>query len=128
MNEHKQLSTNFNSKEFDSPDLEFSGRKMHPSLITKLQELRDFLGQPIIINSGYRTYKQNLKVGGSVNSSHMSGLAVDIHVPNDTYRFYILRLAPIVGFNRIGIGKNFIHLDCDYSKKLFVAWVYKQKN
>ena len=45
-----------------------------------LQSLRDWLGKPIIVNSGYRSPAVNKAVGGASNSSHMYGLAADIWV------------------------------------------------
>ena len=38
------------------------------------------LEEPIIINSGYRSPELNKKVGGSPNSNHLTGCAVDIRV------------------------------------------------
>ena len=122
--EHKQLSKNFNSQEFDSPDLEFSGLKMNPILIQKLQELRNIIEAPIIINSGYRTYEHNTKVGGSAKSSHVAGLAVDIQCINSTERFNIVFGALACDFTRIGIGKTFIHLDIDCAKPSGLVWLY----
>ena len=43
-----------------------------------LEVLRDKVGQPIIINSGYRSPQLNRKVGGAANSNHLTGCAVDI--------------------------------------------------
>ncbi len=45
-----------------------------------LQPLRDHLGKPITISSGYRSVQLNKKVGGAKNSQHCLGLAADIHV------------------------------------------------
>ena len=39
-------------------------------------------GEPIIINSGYRSPQLNRKIGGVPNSNHLSGCAVDIRVEN----------------------------------------------
>lgn len=44
----------------------------------KLQQIRDVFGQPIKVNSGYRTQKVNKAVGGAKASAHMRGLAADI--------------------------------------------------
>lgn len=46
-----------------------------------LQPLRDHLGRPIVISSGYRSPALNRAVGGSPNSHHMQGRAADITVP-----------------------------------------------
>ena len=43
-----------------------------------LEVLREKVGQPIIINSGYRSPQLNRKVGGAANSNHLTGCAVDI--------------------------------------------------
>ena len=45
-----------------------------------LQPLRDFLGKPVVISSGYRCAELNKAVGGVRNSQHMKGEAADIHV------------------------------------------------
>jgi zinc D-Ala-D-Ala carboxypeptidase len=47
-----------------------------------LQPLRDDLELPLIISSGYRSPQLNKLVGGSQNSQHMQGNAVDFIVPN----------------------------------------------
>lgn len=49
-----------------------------------LQPLRDKLGKPIVVTSGYRSPAVNAAIGGARNSAHMSGLAADIHVPGMT--------------------------------------------
>ena len=43
-----------------------------------LEVLREKVGQPIIINSGYRSPQLNRKVGGAPTSNHLTGCAVDI--------------------------------------------------
>lgn len=45
---------------------------------SKLQQIRDVFGQPIKVNSGYRTLAVNKAVGGAKGSAHMRGLAADI--------------------------------------------------
>lgn len=46
-------------------------------LIEILTEIREHYGKPLIINSGYRCATHNKKVGGSPNSQHTKGSAVD---------------------------------------------------
>lgn len=45
-----------------------------------LQPLRDMLGKPITITSGFRNKLLNQKVGGASNSQHLYGQAADIVV------------------------------------------------
>lgn len=57
-----------------------------------LQPLRDHLGRPVVISSGYRCRELNEKVGGAKNSQHMRGEAADIRVKDsreltETMRF-----------------------------------------
>ena len=47
-----------------------------------LQPLRDFLGKPVVISSGYRSEEVNKAVGGVKRSQHLRGEAADIHVEN----------------------------------------------
>ena len=51
---------------------------------TCLQPLREKLGQPVVVTSGYRGPAVNAAVGGSTTSAHMFGGAADIHVPGMT--------------------------------------------
>ena len=82
-------------------------------------------GVPFKISSGYRCKKHNLEVGGVKNSAHLKGLAVDIEVLDSVSRLKILRALVIVGFNRIGISKGFIHVDVDVDKtKPDNIWLY----
>ena len=43
-----------------------------------LEVLRNKIGHPIVINSGYRSPQLNRKVGGAPTSNHLTGCAVDI--------------------------------------------------
>lgn len=47
-----------------------------------LDPIREKLGKPIIVTSGYRPKKLNAAVGGSPTSNHLTGCAADIHVKN----------------------------------------------
>lgn len=46
-----------------------------------LQAIRNKLGKPVVISSGYRSPELNRAVRGSPNSDHMRGNAADITVP-----------------------------------------------
>jgi zinc D-Ala-D-Ala carboxypeptidase len=58
------------------------------SLLTALDQVREKYGKPMKINSGLRTYESNKKAGGSKNSWHLYGLAVDISdIDGALYKF-----------------------------------------
>lgn len=46
-----------------------------------LEPVRDHFGKPFTPNSGYRSPELNKAIGGSLNSQHMTGQAVDFEVP-----------------------------------------------
>ncbi len=45
-----------------------------------LEPLRLAVGKPVIINSGYRCWQLNRRLGGARNSQHLLGQAADIRV------------------------------------------------
>src|SRR4051794_40119984 len=47
----------------------------------KLEAVREFLGRPMIVSSGYRCPDLNAAIGGARNSAHMTGFAVDFICP-----------------------------------------------
>jgi zinc D-Ala-D-Ala carboxypeptidase len=114
----------FSLDEFDSPDVKGSGSKMNTSFLLRLDELRERCDFPFKINSGYRTKEHNEKVGGSHRSSHLDGIAVDIHCNDSARRFKIVSEAVKMGFSRIGIANTFIHIDDDTTKSQGVIWLY----
>lgn len=55
------------------------------NLIEKLLDpVRERLGAPVRVTSGYRPPKLNKAVGGASNSNHLYGCAADIHTGNDS--------------------------------------------
>ena len=55
-----------------------------------LQPLRDYLGKPVVISSGYRSEEVNRMVGGVKGSQHLKGEAADIHVENTEHLLKIM--------------------------------------
>lgn len=94
------------------------------SLKLALEKLELKVGYALNFSSGYRCYDCNLLAGGVKQSAHMRGLAVDVRADNSGERFHILHGAVLLGFQRIGIGKNFIHLDVDYDLPQQALWLY----
>tara|TARA_R110000796_G_scaffold113033_1_gene224737 strand:+ start:408 stop:776 length:369 start_codon:yes stop_codon:yes gene_type:complete len=113
----------FTVDEFDSPDLKGSGVNMDMAFVEVLDKVREIAETPFKVNSGYRSASHNKKVKGSPNSSHLRGLAADIHCTDSDSRLRIVYAAIEKGVNRIGVGKTFIHLDTD-PNKVSALWVY----
>lgn len=76
-----------------------------------LQPLRDKLGKPIIITSGYRCPRLNQAVGGVKNSQHLEGKAVDIVVNGMTISALITFIAHSgIEFDQLINEKNWVHI------------------
>lgn len=75
----KKLSTNFSVKEFACSDGS-DAVLVAPRLVMVLQSIRSRFGQPVTINSAYRTPQKNAAVGGAAQSQHCYGTAADIVV------------------------------------------------
>ena len=121
--EWEDFSRYFKPVEFDSPDKPGSGLKMKREFMTKLMFARNLNSVKYKITSGYRTAKWNERVGGVSRSSHLKGLACDISAKTSHQRFTIIQDLILAGFCRIKIGKNFIHVDSDYTKAQNVLWL-----
>jgi len=121
-----KLTKNFNLDEFTSNDgAEFTCEvKINlKELALNLQVLRDALGLPIHINSGYRSPSYNREVGGAKNSQHLLGKAGDITVKG--YNPFDIK-SKIEGLIKqgkmknggIGLYNTFVHYDVrDYAAR-----------
>jgi zinc D-Ala-D-Ala carboxypeptidase len=96
-------------------------------LVAKLDKICELTGVPITILSGTRCEQHNRKVGGRMRSSHIprgeASHGVDIRCPDPGFRFAFLAAA-LPMFNRIGIGRDFIHIDDDPDLLSNQIWVY----
>lgn len=107
-----QITKNFNLQEFACRHCD--AVKVEPELVRKLQQLRDHLGKPLVILSGYRCPKHNLAVGGAKDSYHVKGMAADIAAgPAGLSVTELAQLAEKYGFNGIGLypDNGFVHVD-----------------
>ena len=114
----------FELSEFDCPCGKCTA-SMDGEFLDALDEARELAGVPFSINSGYRCIEHNKSVGGSKSSSHMLGVAADIAARDSVTRFAIVDALMNVGFARLGIRKDFIHVDLDAEKPRRVMWMYK---
>jgi uncharacterized protein YcbK (DUF882 family) len=97
---------------------------MDEDFLYMLDKARDIAGVPFVISSGYRCASHNAAVGGVPTSAHVKGLAVDIKAVGSRNRFKVVEALIVMGCNRIGIGKDFVHVDMDTDKDEQVMWLY----
>lgn len=114
----------FEYSEFDSPDEKGSYINMDVDFLNKLAKARQNASIAFKITSGYRTPSHNEKVGGVPSSSHTKGHAVDIYAPTSRQKYIIINALLQAGFDRVGVAKNFIHVDDDPTKAEAVLWTY----
>lgn len=107
---NKKLSANFSVREFRCKD---GSDKILicQETVDILQAVRNYFGQPVTINSAYRTPSWNKKVGGASSSQHVKGTACDIkvaNVPSWAVAAYLEANYPKHG---IGFYSTFVHVD-----------------
>lgn len=80
--------------------------KLNPNLKSQFDELSERVvqagGAPLDITSGFRTKEHNHRIGGVVNSKHLTGDAIDVGFPDDTSRqlaYAIANEMPGIRFN-----------------------------
>lgn len=92
---------------------------IQPRLLDKLTELRERIGQPLLINHsglkyrGFRTHEENQKINRSAKySQHQYGLACDVTVRDMTV-VELADHAEAVGFTGIFLYpiSHFVHMD-----------------
>jgi hypothetical protein len=66
---------------------------LQATIINVMQPLRNAMGRPIRVTSGYRSLACNTKIGGATNSQHMRGQAIDFQDPagNLAQMFYYIK-------------------------------------
>ena len=77
-----------------------------------LQPLRDYLNEPITINSGYRTAELNRLVKGVYGSQHIKGEAADIRISGDAMRVVSAVLNSGIPYDQciFYTRRNFVHV------------------
>lgn len=104
-----KLSKNFVLSEFACKDGS-EDITVDYELIDLLQKMRDALGKPVKVTSGYRTVTYNKKCGGIATSHHLTGKAADIKVSGMT-PLELAKIADKIGFLGIGVYPTFTHVD-----------------
>lgn len=102
---------NFQIKEFTCPHCKVT--LIAYKLLDGLQQLRDKIEKPIVINSGFRCNEYNKAKGGVINSRHLYGDAADIRVPGMSSTQLKVKVEQIPVFEGGGIGlyRTYVHVD-----------------
>lgn len=114
-----QLTKNFNIEEFRCHDGTPVPNELMNNvklLAENLQVLRDFLGEPVHITSGYRTPLYNAKVGGKKLSQHPLAKAADITVKSKTPKQLAAIIEKLIAQDAmkqggLGVYPGFVHYD-----------------
>ena len=114
----------FHPQEFACPCC--NQNRMQPGFLAKLDFARRVADVPFVVTSGFRCAEHNQAVGGVPDSAHTVGCAADIKVQNSRARYRMLYGLMMAEFNRIGIGKDFIHADDDPARVPEVVWLYER--
>lgn len=108
-----RLTPHFKVKEFHSSKDPSDVVKVDEKLLRLLENIRNFTGKPVHINSGYRSPEYNKTIkNASPHSQHCAGKAADIVI----YGVSPAKVAEIAecylgSSGGIGIYKNFTHVD-----------------
>ena len=122
MNEYKY----FKEEEFKRATPACSLSDMDEDFMLLIDKAREIAGVPFIINSAYRPVAYEKLHGRTGNSIHCQGKALDIRCLTNDMRFRILSALVSIGFRRIGIGSNFIHVDSGYPNAVnSIIWLYE---
>ena len=112
-----KLTDHFKVKEFackDGSQIIFIDKY----LVSILDVLRNQIGKPIIITSGYRTPEWNKKCNGAKYSYHMRGMAADIRVNGMSAKELANKLNAIVPDGcGIIVYNTWVHFDVRTGKK-----------
>lgn len=108
-----RLSPHFKVKEFHSPQDPSDLVRVDEKLLRLLENIRNYTGKPVHLNSGYRSPEYNATIkNASPHSQHCAGKAADIVI----YGVSPAKVAEIAecylgSSGGIGIYKNFTHVD-----------------
>lgn len=114
---NKKIGQHFKVKEFackDGSQVVF----VDDYLVFILDILRNQIGKPVYINSGYRTPEWNAKCEGAKYSYHMRGMAADIRVNGMSAKQLANKLNAIIPEEcGIIVYKSWVHFDVRTEKK-----------
>lgn len=92
-----------------------------------LDFIREMLGRPIHINSGYRSLAVNAGVGGTSNSAHTRGLAADIVVPGmELMDVYTAIRDSQIAYDQLIFENTWLHIGLDATMRRQNLVMYRE--
>lgn len=113
------MTKNFSIHEFACKDGSPVPEELIPNvqeLANQLQVIRDYIGEPLQILSGYRSPAHNKKVGGKKASYHMKAMAADLTCKSLTPKKLHSLILTLISQKKIkngglGLYPGFVHYD-----------------
>lgn len=113
------LTKNFTLEEFKCKDGTAVPAKLMPNvqvLANNLQVLRDELGVPVVVISGFRTAEYNRQCGGELKSQHLQAKASDLRVKDMTPTQLCNKIKELIAARKmkqggVGLYDTFVHYD-----------------
>ena len=98
------------------------GNHIDQRVLDMAQTIRDELGVPVRVNSGYRCEEHNRRVGGVKGSKHTKGLAADLSCSKGSKVMFdtVKKLhseGKLPNLDYCIRYKSFIHIDCGGRRK-----------
>lgn len=114
----------FKEEEFKKCTPSCSLQDMDQEFMTKLDQLREEAGIPLVLNCAYRSPAWEKSKGRSGSGDHPQRKGVDIRCNDSSNRYKILKAAFKLGFRRIGVAKTYIHIGTGSNLSDDVVWMY----
>ena len=113
------MTKNFSVHEFNCKDGTPVPQELFPNLETlakQLQVIRDHIGEPLQVLSGYRSPAHDKKVGGKTKSYHMKAMAADLACKSLTPKKLHSLILSLIAQGKIknggvGLYPGFVHYD-----------------
>lgn len=126
-----QLTPNFRLSEFhctcNYPECHYT--LLHMGLVGEIQYLRLHFQRPIFITSGFRCQQHNKDVGGTLESYHTIGFALDFAVDGMSAEEVCKEMRALIKNSELFIGglgyypvRNFNHIDARSRHHGLVYW------
>ena len=103
---------------------------MDSDFLETLEEIREAIGSPLFVTSGYRCHDYNTMISTTGREGpHVQGKAVDIMIAGEA-AYVLVNTALYHGITGVGVaqkgsyGKRFIHLDTVHSELRPRIWSY----